>query len=210
VITIGVDAHKAVHVAVAVDDAGREIGQWRGRNSVVGWKELQRWAADLGDVRQWGIEGAWSYGRGLAQRLVACDAIVYEVNTRWTALGRRTARKQDKTDGLDARAVALFLRQEPASLPRVYPEDDSAVLDLLTGERDAALVEATRLRNQIHALLMQLDPEYRERNPRLDSRAGLRAAMVYTAEGIERDSVAACGDRSEARSTTAPRARPSR
>ncbi len=181
-ITIGVDAHKAVHVAVAVDDAGREIGQWRGRNSVVGWKDLQRWAADLGDARQWGIEGAWSYGRGLAQQLVACDELVYEVNTRWTALGRRGARKPDKTDGLDARAIALFLRQEPASLPRVYSEDDSAVLDLLTVVRDAALVEATRLRNQIHALLMQLDPEYRERNPRLDSRAGVSAAMVYTTE----------------------------
>jgi transposase len=182
VITIGVDAHKAVHVAVAVDDAGREVGQWRGRNSVMGWTEVQGWAAELGDVRQWGIEGAWSYGRGLAQQLVGCEEVVYEVNTRWTALGRRTARKQDKTDGLDARAVALFLRQEPASLPRVHPEDDSAVLDLLTGERGAALVEATRLRNQIHALLMQLDPEYRERGPRLDSRAGLRAAMVYATE----------------------------
>jgi len=49
VITIGVDAHKAVHVAVAVDDAGRDIGQWRGRNSVVGWKELQP-VSRLGNV----------------------------------------------------------------------------------------------------------------------------------------------------------------
>ncbi len=181
-ITIGVDAHKALHVAVALDDAGCEISQWRGCNSASGWNDAQRWAAGLGDVRQWGIEGAWSYGRGLAQQLVACGEVVYEVNTRWTALGRRSARKPDKTDGLDARAIALFLRQEPASLPRVYEEDDSAVLDLLTVERDAAIVEATRLRNQIHALLMQLDPEYRERSPRLDSRAGVRAALVYTTE----------------------------
>jgi transposase len=149
---------------------------------VAGWKEVQDWADELGDRRQWGIEGAWSYGRGLAQQLVACDEIVYEVNTRWTALGRRSARKPGKTDRLDARAIALFLRQEPAALPRVYAEDDTAVLNLLTGERDAALVEATRLRNQIHALLMQLDPEYRERTPRLDSRAGVRAALAYAAQ----------------------------
>ncbi len=32
-ITIGVDAHKSVHAAVALDDAGRAIDQWRGPNS---------------------------------------------------------------------------------------------------------------------------------------------------------------------------------
>ena len=32
-ITIGVDAHKQVHVALALDDAGRELGHWRGRTA---------------------------------------------------------------------------------------------------------------------------------------------------------------------------------
>jgi hypothetical protein len=36
-ITIGVDAHKRVHAAVAVDEAGREVAQWRGPNSPDGW-----------------------------------------------------------------------------------------------------------------------------------------------------------------------------
>jgi len=35
-ITIGLDAHKRAHVAVAVDEAGRELGQWRGTNSAEG------------------------------------------------------------------------------------------------------------------------------------------------------------------------------
>jgi hypothetical protein len=29
-ITIGVDAHERVHAAVALDDAGGELAQWRG------------------------------------------------------------------------------------------------------------------------------------------------------------------------------------
>jgi hypothetical protein len=33
-ITIGVDAHKRVHAAVVVDAAGREVGHWRGPNSL--------------------------------------------------------------------------------------------------------------------------------------------------------------------------------
>lgn len=41
-ITIGVDAHKRIHVAVAVDDAGRELGQWRGANSAEWWATLYR------------------------------------------------------------------------------------------------------------------------------------------------------------------------
>jgi transposase len=178
-ITIGVDAHKAVHVAVAVDEAGREVGQWRGRNSGAGWRDVHRWAEGIDGVRQWGIEGAWSYGRGLAQKLVGSGETVYEINTRWTAMGRRSARKPGKTDRLDARAVALFLRQEGGTLPRVYADDESAVLDLLCTEREAAILDATRLRNQIHALLMQIDPEYRERLPRLDSKAGVRAVTAY-------------------------------
>ena len=35
-ITIGVDAHKGVHVALAVDEAGQELGQWQGVNSAAG------------------------------------------------------------------------------------------------------------------------------------------------------------------------------
>src|SRR5215218_10174373 len=97
-ITIGVDAHKRVHAAVAVDAAGRELAHWRGPNTAEGWRQLAEWAAAHGAPARWGIEGAWNYGRGLAQFLVAGGAEVYEVNPRWTAEGRRRARRPDKTD----------------------------------------------------------------------------------------------------------------
>jgi transposase len=90
-ITIGVDAHKRAHAAVAVDAAGRELGHWRGPNTAAGWRQLAAWAADFGAPCRWGIEGAWNYGRGLAQHLVAEGATVHEVNARWTAAGRRSA-----------------------------------------------------------------------------------------------------------------------
>jgi transposase len=178
VITIGVDAHKRVHVAVALDDAGVEVGRWRGANSPAGWCALAEWAASIGPDRTWGIEGAWGYGRGLAQHVVAQSETVYEVNARWTAAGRRRARNPGKNDPLDARAVALVVRQE-AGLPLVELEDQTAVLDLLTSERESAIAEATRLRNQIHSLLLQVDPEYELRLPSLKSRAGLAALARY-------------------------------
>src|SRR5919199_4614605 len=174
-LTIGVDAHKGVHVAVAVDTAGREVARWRGPNSAEGWRQLAAWAAGLGDTCRWGIEGAWNHGRGLAQHLVEQGAAVYEVNPRWTAAGRRAARRRDKSDRRDARAVALLVWREAASLPPVAAEDDTVVLELLVTEREGALAEATRLRNQLHQLLLQLDPEYKVRLPRLTTAAGVTA-----------------------------------
>ena len=67
-ITIGVDAHKRIHVALALDEAGREIGEWRGPNSQAGWRDLSQWAFGLGGERHWGIEGAWGYGRCRSRR----------------------------------------------------------------------------------------------------------------------------------------------
>ena len=180
-ITLGVDAHKQVHAAVALDAAGRELGRGRGANSAAGWAALRQWAAGFGTARQWGIEGAWSYGRGLAQHLVAAREAVYEINPRWTAQQRRHGRRRDKTDALDARAVASLVWREAAALPRVQAEDETAVLDLLVTEREGAIAEATRLRNQLHHLLLQLDPEYGQGLRTLDSAKALAVLEQYPA-----------------------------
>lgn len=182
-LSIGVDAHKRVHHAVAVDEAGRVVAQWRGPNSGDGWQAVQRWAAALGPERQWGIEGAWNYGRGLAQFLVPAGESVYEINPRWTAAGRRTARQRGKSDSLDGRSIALLVWREGPSLPRVYPEDDTVQLDLLVIEREGILGEITRLRAQLHHLLLQLDPEYATKFPKdLACARGLAALERYTAD----------------------------
>jgi transposase len=181
-LTIGVDAHKRVHAAVALDAAGQAVGRRRVANSAAGWQALLAWAAGLGAAagpRRWGIEGAWGYGRGLAQHLVAAGEAVYEVSPRWTAQARKSARPPGKSDALDALAVARLVLREAGTLPVVGAEDETAVLDLLTTERDAAVAEGTRLRNQLHALLLQLDPEYRTHLPALDTKAGLAAVAAY-------------------------------
>ena len=178
-VTIGVDAPKQVHAAVALDEAGQGLGHWRGPNSRAGWLALHAWAVGLGGPRQWGIEGAWNDGRGLAQHLVETGEVVYESTPRWTAEGRRRARTPGKSDALDAQAVARLVQREAATLPRVGADDETAVLELLVTERDGAVAEATRLRNQLHQLL-QVDPEYRAHLPRLRTRAGVAALEQYT------------------------------
>src|SRR5439155_4125890 len=117
-------------------------------------RRYSEWNAKSASKAHGDTGGVW------AQYLVEQGTAVYEVNARWTAIGRRSARKPDKTDRQDAHAVALFLHREAANLTELIAEDETAILDLLATERESAIAEATRLRNQIHALLLQLDPEY--------------------------------------------------
>ncbi len=179
-IMIGVDAHKHIHMAVALNERGQVVGQWQGDNSADGWDALAWWALTLDEERRWGIEGGGGYGRGLAQHLVAMGDRVYDINPRLTATERRRSRRMDKNDACDAQAIALVVQREEDKLPCVAAEDETAALALLAAERDDAQAEATRLRNRLHHLLLQLDPEYHLHLPALTSVAGVQAAETYT------------------------------
>ncbi len=112
-IWIGVDAHKAVHEALALGVDG-VAGQRRIPNTPPAWSELLAWARQWPE-RIWAVEGAWSLGRGLAQYLASHGERVHEVNGRWTAARRRGMRTPGKNDRLDARSVATLLREEAGS-----------------------------------------------------------------------------------------------
>jgi len=170
---VGVDAHKKVLVATAVNDAGQVVARWNGKNGVPDWQEFSSWLDPLGKPIVVGIEGAYSYGRGLAQSLVARELTVYDINPRWTAGFRRTARRQHKTDALDAHAVALVTCRDAPDLPKVHADDVSSVLQLLVSERDAAQAESVRLRNQLHVRFFELGVDA----PTIDSAAALRRVL---------------------------------
>lgn len=177
-LTIGVDAHKQLLVVVALDGDGKERDGWRGANTAADWEAVRHWARAMSAERVWGIEGSGGYGRGLAQHLVAEHERVYEVNPRLTADIRKRSRSLGKSDRRDARAIAQAVRQEGAQLPRVEPVDATAVVALLTAEREDVLAEATRLRNQLHQVLHQLDPEYQQQWRSLRQVATLQALLA--------------------------------
>lgn len=175
---VGVDAHKKVVVAVAVDETGQVSSRFDGGNTPRDWQRFSGWLGELGEVVSVGIEGAYSYGRGLAQWLVGSGLTVYDINPRWTAAYRRTARRQHKTDPLDARAVALVVLRDRRDLPQVLADDVSSVLQLLVAERDSALAESVRLRNQLHVHFFQLSLEVGT----IHSAAGLHKLLAQLLE----------------------------
>ncbi len=114
-ITIGVDAHKSVHQALALDDAGTVLGHWRGANTAHSWQRLLAWAQTFLGACQWGIEGAWNYGRGLAQFLVAQGETVFEVNPRWCDMRVDQApgsQHQEKRDGSNMQRGCVVSRHK--------------------------------------------------------------------------------------------------
>lgn len=176
---IGIDAHKRVHQAVAIDEAGRAQGQCRADNTAAGWDTIWTWATALGAARAWGIEGAGQYGRGLAQFLLAAGEIVVEVNPRLTV----ALRTSDKSDRADALAVARVVLRDAATLPRLQAEDATAVLAVLVAEREEARAEATRIRNQLHEVLLQLSFVDDQPWPALTDADAVATLEAYQAPG---------------------------
>lgn len=181
-IWIGVDAHKQVHEALALGQEG-VVGQRRLPNTPEAWVALLDWAEQWPE-RMWAVEGAWYLGRGLAQYLASQGERVHEVNGRWTAARRRGMRTPGKNDRLDARSVATLLREEAATLPRVYAEDDELASVQLWSRTQAELTkDLTRLINRLHELLLQCDPQYKDTLPALTTKAAIAALQTYTAPG---------------------------
>lgn len=178
---IGVDAHRELVVAVAVDEAGNDRGTWSGRNREQRWTELLIWAEELDSdaARIWGIEGSGNQGRGLAQLLVGQGEVVVEINSRLTAASRHRSRRRHKSDEADARAITRVLRESWEELPRVTLADVTSPLAILTRERESLQADITRQRNRLHAALLRVDPAYKQQIPSLTKTAGLEAVLAW-------------------------------
>jgi transposase len=172
---IGVDTHKKTHALVGIADDGQTWGTRSVANTPQGWALALHWARDHGDICRWGIENSGSLGKGFAQFLLAHgEGDVREVSPQRTAQYRRRGRSQNKTDLADALAIARFLRAEGEQLPLVQADDLSTELRVLSDHRDNLVAERTRLINQLHAQMLQIDPSYGEKSGALTRRAGAR------------------------------------
>lgn len=184
---IGIDTHKRQHVLVALDAHGHSLGTRAIANTAEGWAHGLAWACQWPE-RVWGIENSGSLGKGIAQFLLTQgETPVHEVSPHRTAQYRRRGRTQDKTDETDALAIARLLLAEGETLPDVPRDDVSTELRLLSDHRDNLLAEKTRLINQLHGQMLQIDPSYKEKSGRLTATRGLvycRDLVVLDADAV--------------------------
>jgi transposase len=127
-VAIGIDTHADVHVAVALDRLGGELGSMTIGADASGYLALWRWAQELGEPA-FAIEGTGSYGAGLARFLVGAGGEVYECERP-----RRAERRRGKSDLIDA-ALAASRLLSGVALPRLRGGGVREALRLLLLER---------------------------------------------------------------------------
>jgi transposase len=154
-VIIGIDPHKALHAACAIDRTETQLAQLQVRSGVRQVPQLLEWAEPFAS-RTWAIESAGGLGYLLAQQLVVHGEQVIDVpatlSSRVRLLG---SGKSNKNDANDARAVAIAALRSP-SLQQVRGEDHISVLRLLA----KAHLDTTRARSRacsrLHALVNEL------------------------------------------------------
>jgi transposase len=167
-VAIGVDTHKEVHVAVALDALGARLDSREIATTVAGYRGLLCWAQELG-VPAFVIEGTGSYGAGLVRFLERAGVSVYECERP-----RRQERRRGKSDLIDAaQAARRLLSGELLSLPRGGGRRED--LRLLLLERRSAVQARTAALNQLSAVLVTAPEHVRER---LEGLSGERLAQA--------------------------------
>jgi transposase len=148
---IGVDTHLEEHVLAVV---AAPSGALAGRRSIAadarGYAAALRFAAAAADgARAWAIEGAGSYGAGLARYLSARGETVLEIS-RTPQTERRLKGKDDALDAV--RTARAALAAETLALPR-SGERREALRLLLVARRSAVDVRREAL-GQLRAVIV--------------------------------------------------------
>ena len=114
-VIVGVDTHKHVHVAVAIDTRGVRLDDRSCAADADGYQQLITWAERHGRLAAFGIEGTGSDGAGRARAVRRAGHQVLEVNRG----DRRTRRIAGKADPVDAETAArAVLAGQSTAIPK--------------------------------------------------------------------------------------------
>lgn len=177
---IGVDTHKHVHVAVAVDTFGVRL---EGRSFPAdsgGYTELVDWAERQGRIEAFGIEGTGSYGAGLTSAVRRRGHRVVEVNRG----DRRARRANGKSDTVDAEAAARSVLAGNATAVPKTADGHSEMIRQVKVARDTAVKARTTTIITLKQIVVNAPAELREQLAALadkalvDRCAGLRPGRI--------------------------------
>jgi transposase len=156
---IGVDTHRDTLAAAAPSSVGGVLAQTAVRADAAGYQALLGFAdASLPGRRCWAIEGAGSYGAGLATLPHSAGEQLVEAG-RPKRPPRRTGAKTDAIDAV--RAARDALGQPPQQLAAVRQRGDHQALRVLLTTRRTALAARVAAVNQLKALLVSAPEELR-------------------------------------------------
>jgi transposase len=195
-VIVGIDAHKRTHTAVAIDEAGRKLGEKTTNTTTTEANlELVRWADGFSTQRRFAVEDCRHLSRRLEADLLAAGEELVRVPPKLMAHARDAARTYGKSDPIDALAVGRAALREP-DLPIARLDEPSRDLRLLVDHREDLVRDRTgqinRLRWHLHELDPAWDPAPRSlvRFKHLDAAAARLEALQGTVAWVARDLVA--------------------
>lgn len=162
---VGVDTHKFEHTATAIDAFHQPQAVVTVENTACGFEELVaalESAMPAGRELIFGLEDTQGLGRPLAQWLVSRGYTVLEVNPIYTDRDRGQHPDPDKSDRKDARAIAEVLYRHRHELPVVRPDGRRKALQQVVQAREQLVRQRTSIKNQLHVLLHDQYPHYRQ------------------------------------------------
>lgn len=174
-VAIGVDTHKHVHVAVALDELGGRVGELTVSADSGGYAGLERWAAEQGTILAFGIEGTASYGAGLTGFVRRHGHRVIEVNRP----DRRERRLNGKSDALDAENAARAVLSGRARATPKAADGQIEMLRQIKIAKDTAVKARTQAIVTLKTLVITAPPELREQLEGLP-----RVALIERCAGL--------------------------
>jgi transposase len=183
-VIVGIDAHKRTHTAVAIDEAGRRLGEKTTRATTTEANlELIRWADGFGPERRFAVEDCRHLSRRLEADMLAAGEELVRVPPKLMAHARDAARTYGKSDPIDALAVARAAWREP-DLPVARLDGPSRELRLLVDHREDLVRERTAQVNRLRWHLHELDPAW-DPAPRSLVRFKHLDALAVRLQGLE-------------------------
>jgi transposase len=158
-VVLGVDTHLDLHVAVALDQLGRRLGDVTVPTTRKGYQNLVAWAEGFGPVRRAGVEGTGSYGAGLARHLRAMAVPVTEIERP----KRRHLRRKGKSDPIDAEAAARAVLSGEASGAPKSGDGRVEMIRTLRSARHSAVKARSQAANQLQGFVVTAPEELRRR-----------------------------------------------
>jgi transposase len=156
---IGVDTHRDTLAAAALSPVGGLLAQTATSADAAGYQSLLAFGrSSIPGARCWAIEGAGSYGAGLATYLAGQGEQVTEVG-RPKRPPRRTAAKTDPIDAIRAARDALGQAHTDLAVPR--QRGDREALRVLLTTRHTATVSRVAAISQLKALIVAADEQVR-------------------------------------------------
>lgn len=156
-VVVGADVHKRSHTFVAVNEAGRKLGEKTVVATTDGHREAIMWAhRQFGTDLLWAIEDCRNMSARLERDLLGAAQKVVRVSPKLMANTRTSARTFGKSDPIDALAVARAALRE--DLPIACHDPVSRELRLLIDRRETLVAQRTAAINSLRWHVHELEP----------------------------------------------------